>query len=314
MRYLVTGVSGFVGEYFANYVLNRGDDNELIGIYRFNKPHLSNERLRLIQLDLNYSDHLQKLLIEFRPNYIVHLASESSVGFSWKEPSKSFLNNVNIYLKLLESIRISGVNCRLLSIGSSETYGNVKNVKVPLTESTIVNPISPYAVARYSQELLSKVYVESFGLDIVSTRSFNHIGPGQDERFVVSSFVKKILSIRNNRTESVVRTGDLSIIRDFTDVRDVVRAYELLLSKGQNGEIYNVCSGTGIKLYELINKICAEIDVQINTQIDDSLLRPNDIKKVVGNNAKIKEAILWTPKYSLNDTLVDMINYEDGRE
>jgi GDP-4-dehydro-6-deoxy-D-mannose reductase len=197
-----------------------------------------------------------------------------------------------------------------LSVGSSEEYGNVPGDCIPIKETTLLNPISPYAIARVSQEMLSRCYVESYKLEIVLTRSFNHIGTRQREIFVIPSFVKQVLeSIKNNQGDILLETGDLSIVRDFLDVRDVVRAYYLLLKKGIPGELYNICSGIGHTLSDILNTIGILLDVNIQTKLDVKKIRPNDNKIIIGDNTKIFQNVGWQPIISLEESLKDIIVY-----
>ncbi|HSA14756.1 MAG TPA: GDP-mannose 4,6-dehydratase, partial [Spirochaetota bacterium] len=211
---------------------------------------------------------------------------------------------------LVETVRELDIQCRILSVGSSEEYGNVTKEILPLKEGMPLIPTSPYAVARLSQEWLSKVFCNGYGLDIIMTRSFNHIGPRQKDIFVIPSFAKQIMEIKSQgKKEGVLMTGDLSVIRDFLDVRDVVVAYDLLFSRGITGEIYNICSGNGISLMDVIAMISDIAGVSIHTETDKSLLRPTDNKIVFGSNAKIQEHTGWAPSISLKQSLTDVLQY-----
>jgi GDP-4-dehydro-6-deoxy-D-mannose reductase len=197
-----------------------------------------------------------------------------------------------------------------LSIGSSEEYGDIQNCNIPLKETNELNPISPYAVARVSQELLSRCYVLSYGIEIILTRSFNHIGPGQRETFVISYFVKQLVECKLKGMVNVtLYTGDISIIRDFLDVRDVVRAYYDLLEKGIAGELYNICTGIGYSLRDIINMIAEVMNISVETITDPEKIRPNDNKIIIGDNSKIKRIIGWSPRLTLMDSLKDLITY-----
>jgi len=305
LKYLITGVNGFVGKHFLSYLSDT--DHEVFGICRhdFEHPNLTKN----YNIDLKDKPAIEQTLSEISPDYIVHLASDSSVGYSWNNPVKSFRNNTNIFLNLIESVRQLGLKCRILSIGSSEEYGNVEASKLPLVESMTLDPISPYAVARVAQEMLSKVYHKGYGLDIIMTRSFNHIGPHQDKRFVIPSFVSKLLGIKSDpKSNKELTTGDLSIIRDFVDVRDVIHAYDLLLKKGKSGEVYNICSGIGTSLVEVLN-ICADIiGTTYSNIVDPKFIRPNDNKIIIGSNQKIQDAVGWKPSIALQTTLEEIIN------
>ena len=251
---------------------------------------------------------LKVALETFNPDYILHLAALSSVAYSWKYPTESFMNNSNIFLNLIDAIREVNPECRILSVGSSEEYGNVSRSELPLKESQRVNPVSPYAVARVSQELMSKVYVKAYGMNVIMTRSFNHIGPRQDDRFVIPSFIKRIIDIKNNgKTKGEIETGDTTIIRDFVDVRDVVRAYYMLLTEGTPGEIYNICSGNAYKLSDIIDCIATEVGVKVTTRVNPEFVRPDDNKEIVGSAYKLEVELGWKPEIDIKDTLRVMI-------
>jgi GDP-4-dehydro-6-deoxy-D-mannose reductase len=315
-RYLVTGASGFVSYHFLVYLNSlRKKDIEVLCI-DINMPDDNNAyvfeylKVRFIAIDLLDYHTLEIAIVSFMPAYIVHLASFSSVSKSWKDPDAAFKNNTNIFLNLVEILRRNNIECRVLSVGSSEEYGNVSTSSIPLTETACLNPINPYAIARVSQEMLSKCYVESFKLNIILTRSFNHIGTRQRDIFVIPSFVKQILeSIKKGNSNIILYTGDLSIVRDFLDVRDVVRAYYLLLKKGFVGELYNVCSGKGYKLQEIIDMLSEILNVAIETRTDLDRIRPNENRIIIGTNKKIEEHTGWRPTISLRESLFDLIEY-----
>ncbi len=313
-KYLITGFSGFVGQYFLDFFEKEQNNSKILGLDTlsplFNIKEYENISCSFTEVDLLNDNKLESIICGFQPDYILHLASFSSVAYSWKDPILSFRNNTNIFLNLLEIIRRLGLNTRILSIGSSEEYGNISNNDLPLTESHILNPLSPYAVARISQEMLSKVYAHGYGLDIVMTRSFNHIGPKQKDIFAIPSFVKQLVQFKKNHlNHAELITGDTSIIRDFLDVRDVVRAYYDLFNKGRKGEVYNVCSGKGLSLREIINMLTDILDIDIQIKEDETLKRPTDNRIIIGSNAKIKKETGWEPKIKLKESLIDIINY-----
>ena len=315
-KYLITGFSGFVSRHFLNLLGRNERDAIVLGI-DVNQPNFSlgadgSLSVKFEIADLLKKERLNQIIAEFRPDYILHLASFSSVAYSWREPVNSFSNNTNIFLNLLEATRGAGLNPRILSVGSSEEYGNVDHS--PLTEDLPVNPISPYAVARVSQEMLSKVYVQGFGMNIVMTRSFNHIGPGQSDVFVIPSFIKQVVSAKiQGREACELRTGDLSIIRDFVDVRDVVKAYHMLLANGQNGSIYNICSGSGTSLKEMVDMIARIVGIEVRTTQDPDLIRPNDNRRIIGSNEKLRSELKWHNDISLFDSLREIVEYWQQR-
>ena len=252
-----------------------------------------------------------KLFESIKPDYVLHLAAFRSVAYSWQHPEESFTNNCNIFLNLIDAVRKSSPNCRILSVGSSEEYGDVAHEDLPIRENQPLRPLSPYAVARVSQEQLSRVYADAYGLQIIMTRSFNHIGPRQDKRFVIPSFIKRILDIRRSgQSEGEIETGDLSIIRDFVDVRDVVDAYYKLLMNGTVGGVYNICSGKGITLSKVVGIIADEVGVKVTTRTNMDFVRPNDNKEIVGTPYKIETELGWKRHWEFRDTIKDMIEHQ----
>lgn len=280
-KFLITGFSGFVSKHFLNLLESKGENSSILGIDMhepaFNTAGFKHISCEFEKLDLLHTDSVQNVIYQFQPDYIIHLASFSSVSFSWKNPILSFQNNTNIFLNILEAIRLNNIQTRVLSIGSSEEYGNVNEHDIPLREEQMLKPVSPYAVARVSQEMLSRVYMDGYGIDIIMTRSFNHIGTGQNDIFVIPSFAKQLVQGSQQKQKIIkLRTGDLSIIRDFLDVRDVVKAYYMLLKKGRSGEVYNVCSGKGISLSEILAMMAKKLQVECEAITDMRLVRPSE--------------------------------------
>jgi GDP-4-dehydro-6-deoxy-D-mannose reductase len=312
-KYLITGFSGFVGRHFVEYLENHEKDCLVKGLDiqnpDFRLDHYKNIKISFEKVDLLSKDQVEYIIQEFQPNYILHLASFSSVAYSWKEPIQSFQNNTNIFLNLTDAVRKLSMGARILSIGSSEEYGNV-NEDLSLKEDHKLNPVSPYAVARISQEYLSRVYVNGYGVDIVLTRSFNHIGPMQNDIFVVSSLAKQLVEIKKSgKNRGGLVTGDVSIVRDFTDVRDVVHAYYLLLKNGKKGHIYNVCSGIGLSIKDIIDIMAKQLNIEVDINIDHRLIRPADNRKIIGSNEKIKRELGWHNSIPLEKSLKDIICY-----
>jgi len=316
-KYLITGFSGFASRYFCEY-LEQNEVNAVIkGIdvhdHDLNFVDYKHLSFDFEKIDLLSTIEIERVIFDFKPNFILHLASYSSVALSWKTPSIIFINNANIFLNILEAVRKLNLDTRILSVGSSEEYGNIKEENLPVTEDAPLNPSSPYAVARVSQELLSKVYVKGFDLDIVLTRSFNHIGPMQKDVFVIASFAKQLVMIKKSKySDRNLITGDVSVIRDFCDVRDVASAYYLLLHNGKKGEIYNVCSGIGISLRELISIMADILSINVSITIDETLIRPDENRKIIGCNEKIRRSLGWNPQYPLKQSLCDILNYWDS--
>lgn len=315
-KYLITGYAGFVGYHFINCLnSNTKEKIRVLGI-DINEPQdfseWNFENLEITHKSINLLDTKEvfETISEFAPTHILHLAALSSVGKSWKEPSGCFSNNTGIFLNLCEAVREEKLNCKILCIGSSEEYGFVEEKHLPLTEDLMIQPANPYAVTKMAQESMARVYSEGLGLDIICTRSFNHIGPRQRDTFVVASFTKQVAQAAiDGKHELDMTTGNLNVIRDFLDVRDVVNAYRLLLENGKKGEVYNICSGEGIPLTKIIKTLSEISGIKITTHTDPSLIRPNDIAKIIGSNKKLKSDTAWNRKFTLQQTLTDTFNY-----
>lgn len=310
MKYLITGVSGFVSSYLVEQLAVLNTEHEVWGVdVREPDPVFSNQHshLQFCKVSLLDRDALHALLCKFQPDRIIHLAARSSVAFSWEHPVECFLNNTNIFLNLVETVREIGLQCRILSVGSSEEYGVVSPQEMPLSEDRCVAPLNPYAVARVAQEHISKVYAQGYGLSIICTRSFNHLGPRQPDNFVVSSFVRQAVEVSLGRRQSIT-CGKLDIVRDFIDVRDVVKAYLLLIENGMPGQVYNVCSGHGTDLATLLEQICRLVRIPLDWTIDKSLIRPMDNPVIVGDNCRLS-SLGFKLVYNLEYSLRDIVSY-----
>lgn len=315
-RMLITGFSGFVSRHFLNYLVENNLSYEVLGV-DVNPPKFAMEdyaptlAMSFEQVNLLDKEAVEDMIATFRPDYILHLASFSSVAYSWQHPADCFMNNTSIFLNVTEALRKHDLcDCRLLSVGSSEEYGDVKKEELPLQEDMPLVPVNPYAVARVSQEMMAKVLADSFGMQIMLTRSFNHMGPFQDERFVIPSFVRRILDIAESGAKSgEIETGDTSIVRDFVDVRDVVRAYYRLLLDGKAGEVYNICGEKGVSLAEVVDQIADIVGVSVTTRVNPDFVRPGDNQVVIGSAEKIRQDIGWTAGIPLRQTLMDMIGH-----
>lgn len=315
-RLLITGCSGFVSRHFLNYLIENNLSYEVLGV-DVNPPKFAMEdyaptlAMSFEQVNLLDKEAVEDMIATFRPDYILHLASFSSVAYSWQHPADCFMNNTSIFLNVTEALRKHDLcDCRLLSVGSSEEYGDVKKEELPLQEDMPLVPVNPYAVARVSQEMMAKVLADSFGMQIMLTRSFNHMGPFQDERFVIPSFVRRILDIAESGAKSgEIETGDTSIVRDFVDVRDVVRAYYRLLLDGKAGEVYNICGEKGVSLAEVVDQIADIVGVSVTTRVNPDFVRPGDNQVVIGSAEKIRQDIGWTAEIPLRQTLMDMIGH-----
>lgn len=310
-KLLITGAAGFVARHFLNFLNTRRQTFDVMGldlaIPAWSMAFSKTLQFRFHKIDLLKKKSVEKAIATFKPDHVLHLASLSSVGLSWKQPAECFTNITNIFLNLAESLRIHCPKARILSVGSAEVYGCNKN-KQKVNESDFVSPMSPYGIARSSQEMLAFMYRRNWNMQIILTRSFNHIGVGQKSNFVIPSFVEQFVTAQKKRARFLnLRTGNLKIVRDFTNVKDVVRAYDLLLTQGRPGEIYNVCSGKGITLHKVISMLENLIGIKAHITVDRKLLRAHDFKIMLGDYSKIHSELGWSPQISLKETLLEMI-------
>lgn len=293
MRAFVTGGHGFVGPYLLAHLKEMGDDVVA--------PHQH-------EVDLDDAAALSKAVADAQPDAIYHLAALAHVGESWANPERTFDVNAVGTLRLLEAARALENKPRVLLIGSAEVYGPVTPEDMPIREERPLNPVTPYAVSKVAAEYLGIQYTHGFNLEVVRARSFNHIGPGQGGKFLVSDIAGRIAESMKSGDSASIKIGNLTARRDFTDVRDVVRAYRMLITDGAAGEAYNVCSGVDVSVEEIAHRLLELAGADLQLEVDPALKRPVDIPVLRGDNARIREATGWTPSYSLDDTLRDVLD------
>jgi GDP-4-dehydro-6-deoxy-D-mannose reductase len=317
MKILITGIAGFAARHFLSYLNEQEPGSEVAGIYNETYPEFDGEKFSNLKIYLHKINLLDKgktaeVIESFNPQYILHLAGKSSVANSWKFPAESITDNTNFFLNIVETVKNLHLKCRILSVGSTEEYGNA-NEGLPLKETDCPEPASPYGVARVLQQKLVKIYADSFGIDIVHTRSFNHIGPYQKPEYVIASFAKQIVQqAKEGKHPIQLITGDVEVMRDFSDVRDVVRAYFLLLTNGEKGETYNVCSGKSYVLKDIISILSTIIGEHVLHSVDEKNFRPSENKIIVGSYEKLKNTTGWVPEYNIENSLRDIIKYWEG--
>ena len=273
MRALITGVDGFVGYYLTNHLLEQGD--EVFGTTIL--PKYKNEAIQVYKMNLLDEQNVINVIQEIRPDVIYHLAGQSAVGLSWDKPVLTMNINVNGTIHLLEAIRKHCIDTKVLVIGSSDQYGFIKAEECPIKEEKTLKPVSPYGISKMTQEQIASLYVKSYGMKIVMVRAFNHIGPRQGKNFVVADFASKVAEIERG-ADPIIRVGNLEAYRDFTDVRDIVRGYHLLINQGHIGEVYNIGSGKPIKIKYILDELIKKSTSPIRVEIDENKLRPIDIR------------------------------------
>ncbi|MCX6688403.1 MAG: GDP-mannose 4,6-dehydratase [Methanoregula sp.] len=313
---LITGISGFVGGHYSSFIINNRKDWTIHGISR-SKPAWDFlpgcdtilDSINFHQGNLLDENNTLDVIKEINPDYILHLAAFSSVAESWQQPRSAFLNNTNAFLNVVESVRTAADECRILSVGSSEEYGIVTQSHLPLKEDCYNRPANPYAVARVAQEDLANIYTRGYNLDICCTRSFNHIGPGQQTKFVISSIAKQFAEIMIRKAAPVIRIGNGNIVRDFIDIDDVIRAYDAIFEKGKKGEIYNVCSGAGSTIAHIVQIYSQMLDLPVHIEQQNDLIRPIDNPVLFGDYAKLARDTGWKPQVTLEESLDKIYKY-----
>ena len=313
MRVLITGITGFAGSHLADYILAEHTEVEIFGIQRWrsrteNIEHLAG-KIELREADLRDYTSIHRVLDEVRPDAIFHLAAQSFVPTSWRAPAETLSTNIIGQTYIFEAVRALQLDPTIQIAGSSEEYGLVLPDEVPIKETNPLRPLSPYAVSKVAQDLLAYQYFESYGLKTVRTRGFNHTGPRRGEVFVTSNFAKQIASIEAELQEPVIRVGNLESVRDFTDVRDTVRAYWLAVEKGRPGEVYNIASGREITIRQLLDKLVELSRTRVEVEIDPDRLRPSDVEVLIGDASKFHADTGWEPTIPLEQTLEDLLDF-----
>lgn len=266
-------------------------------------------RLRLVWADLREPHAVRVLLDEVRPDSIFHLAAQAAVPASYEDPWETLETNVRSQLNVLEAVRRAVRAVTVLVVGSSEEYGAPAPDELPQTEASLLRPGTPYAVSKVAQDLMGLQYHLSYGMSVVRVRPFNHTGPGQSDRFVVPAFAAQIARIEAGHQEPVLRVGNLEALRDFSDVRDIVRAYHLALTQGEPGEVYNLASGRPRAIRELLDVLLRYSSAAIRVEPDPARTRPLDVLVAYGSAEKFRQRTGWEPRIPLDQTLQDTLDY-----
>jgi GDP-4-dehydro-6-deoxy-D-mannose reductase len=312
MRVLITGITGFAGSHLADLCLTK-KDVEVYGIIRWrsrteNIEHIW-DRLRLLECDLRDASSTRDVIEEIRPDRIFHLAAQSFVPTSWKAPTESLTTNIIGQVNVFEAVRKLDIDCAIQIACSSEEYGMVHPDEVPIKESNPLRPLSPYGVSKVGQDMLGYQYYMSYGMKIVRTRGFNHTGPRRGPVFVCSDFAKQIVDIEKGLREPYMEVGNLDARRDFTDVRDMVRAYWLALEKGKPGTAYNICTGTSFSIQEILDMLIEISGVKVEVRTDKGRLRPSDVPLLQGDNSLFSGDTGWKPEIPMEKTLSDLLDF-----
>jgi len=310
---LITGITGFAGSHLAEYLLEHHGDVRVVGTHRWRSP-LDNvegilDRIELRETDLRDLNSVYRTMEAVRPDYVFHLAAQSFVPTSWNAPASTLETNIIGQTNVFEAVRALALDPVIQVACSSEEYGLVHPDETPIRETNPLRPLSPYAVSKISQDYLAYQYFQSYGLKTVRTRGFNHTGPRRGKVFVTSNFAMQLAKIEAGLQEPVIRVGNLDAIRDFTDVRDMVRAYYLAVTRARPGEVYNIASGKGITIRELLDRLIELAAVEVSIEQDPERMRPSDVEILLGDSSKFRADTGWEPQIPFEQTLKDTFEY-----
>lgn len=312
-RVLITGITGFAGSHLAEHLLADRAGVEVFGTYRWRSRRENIEsfedKVRLLECDLSDMTAVRNALSISRPDAIFHLAAQSFVPSSWVSPLQTLTDNIAGQTNIFEAVRSLGLDPAIQIACSSEEYGLVLPNEVPIKESNPLRPLSPYAVSKVTQDFLAYQYFMSYGIRAIRTRGFNHTGPRRGEVFVTSNFAKQVATIEAGKAAAVIKVGNLDAVRDFTDVRDMVRGYVLAAEKGKPGEVYNLASGRAITIRAMLDKLIALAKVEVKVETDPARLRPSDVEVLIGDYSKFHADTGWEPRIPFDRTLEDLLNY-----
>jgi GDP-4-dehydro-6-deoxy-D-mannose reductase len=307
----ITGISGFVGSHMAELLLSEG--YEVYGLLRprSNTRHIEGiiNKLHLEDADLMDTHSLYSTISRIKPDYIFHLAAQSFVPTSWVSPSVTLEVNIVGSANLFEAVRTAGLDPVIQIACSSEEYGLVHENEVPITENNPLRPLSPYAVSKLAMDYLGYQYHQSYQERIIRTRGFNHTGPRRGDTFAESNFAKQIAMIEKGKQEPVVSVGNLDASRDYTDVRDMVKAYLLSVEKCDPGDVYNICTGNAIVIGDMLKMLIGMSNAKIEIKPDQSRMRPSDVPVLLGDNTKFVAKTGWKAEIPFEKTMEDLLNY-----
>lgn len=315
-RILVTGATGFVGSHLLTY-LHQESVGEIYAAKRRRSDMSlvsSSPPVEWVEMDVTDAHNVLSTVKDISPSRIFHLAAQSFVPTSWKAPQETLTTNAIGTVNILEAVRVLGAKTRIHIAGTSEEYGFVLPNELPVTEESPLRPLSPYGVSKVAADLFGQQYCRSYGLHVVITRAFNHTGPRRGEMFAESTFAKQIARIEKRLQDPVLKVGNLDAARDYSDVRDIVRAYWLALERCEPGHVYNISSSKSIRIGDLLDCLlsCARVR-NIRTEVDATRLRPSDVPRLEGDCSKFKRMTGWAPEIPLQKTLEDLLEYWRGK-
>lgn len=307
LQILITGANGFVGGHLIRHLLATTPDHSITGTV-YNQTSQNLPDIQTVSIDLTDADATHALIEQVQPDVIYHLAAQSSPALSFKQPWATLEVNIKAQLNVLEACQKLNLKPHTIITSSAEIYGIVKPEAMPLTEDHPLRPTSPYSLSKVTQDLMGLQYFLNYDIPVIRVRAFNHLGPGQNENFVAPAFALQIARIEAGLQQPIIRVGNLEAMRDFTDVRDIVRAYHLLAQHGQAGEAYNVASNTAYSIQQMLDGLLALTPHNIEVQLDPERLRPSDIPIIQGDCSKLRAQTGWEPTLDFEKTLRDVLD------
>lgn len=312
-KILITGINGFAGSHLTEYIL-KNKLGEVHGTVRSKNSNLyrlkeSRNEIELIYADITKKEEIKQVIKKIKPDKIFHLAANSFVPESFENPKKTFQTNLIGTMNLFEATKKYSEHSTIVSISSSEAYGLVLDNEFPIKETNAFRPLSPYGTSKASMDLLGYQYFKSHNLKIIRLRPFNHTGPKRSPKTVDSDWCKQIIAIEKGKQKPEILIGNIENIRDFLDVRDIVKAYWIASEKGKPGEAYNICSGKGLKLTKMLEILLKQSSKKIKTKIDIKRIRKSPITKLIGDPTKFMKETKWKPEISIEQMLKDVFEY-----
>lgn len=304
---MIIGAAGFVGSYLIQHLYEECS----MKVYATKLPHekLESNLADVYNLDILDREAVVSLLFEIRPDYIFHLAAQSSVGLAWKNPSLTIDVNIKGSVNVMDAVRELYYKPKVLLIGSGEEYGHIRVGETPISEDNMIRPGNIYAATKVCQNMIGNIYAQAYDMKLMMVRAFNHIGPTQAPMFVVADFCKQVAEIEKGLKKPVMYVGNLEARRDFTDVRDVVKAYGMIIEHGVPGETYNVGSGHAVSINEILELIISLSDKNIKVETDPNKLRPIDVPIIEADITKLNQLTGWEPEITLKQTILETLNH-----
>jgi len=319
---LITGASGFAGRHLLEYIAKQSVPGTTVHatFLKINGqanppefketylPHLSKLKILWHELDAANLEQCQSVVKMVKPEWVIHLAGQAFVPYSWSDPASTYNANILGTHHLLKALKEQNFQGRFLYVSSGEVYGEFEANDLPLAENLMTKPQNPYSVSKLAAEHLSLLMAKSGNFEAIVARPFNHIGPAQTQVFVVPEFLQKVRQAKI-KGETSIAMGNVDVQRDFSDVRDVVAAYIKLVQHGRPGEVYNICSGKKYTIRSILEHLCQEVGIQLQFTIDPNKLRPNEKHEIYASNHKLREHTGWNPQFSLEESLHFLVQH-----